>query len=1019
MTNHWLGMMVAGVCLWFIAGERTVGAGRPIDPTPPAGEMAGERPYELNWSARTETPSPQVPFDNLQGWTLEVDGDVEVNASASIAQRIWRPSVLKIVYGRGSKPSVAMVRPPKPITINEPFDAARAWVFGGWYRRAQDDKKPPQINILLQDSAGQPVRIAFGPLISGNWSIEQGVLAREVVQANRFPMKFVGIEFADIDFPEGSSELFIESLTFYQQNRNPAAHPFAMLNPVVPTSDDGMVPTPPADVKTSVGGTEHGVRFISDVDGARLSFDITPANGLFDGISARWNDGQPFQPAAEGGVLVETSQDHSEKLGKAKVVKAEIAGNAYHVTWRGEASGKSYEWSATYTLRGRTLLVDVACDGGGATGLNFGVVRGLDEARGIFVPYMMMGRIGHVHTDGPLVASGEGVFVSVLPDLYKSDFSTVDNTPSEASGDTIRLFSATTYFPLTDGKRNNLRDRMMISISDEFHDILPNARNPVSPNRERFAPYMFFSTYYPAIEMFTTLKRLGVDNLVVMDKNATLVGNDYQTLASFPMRWRPMPQISISQLQQYIQEVKALGYRFSMYSYFPDLSPVNEYWDEGKVALKWDGSLAPGNWYGDYAIKMNDASRMVAALGPLVRDLYAPDSTYLDIQSNMGPDADDYEAGVEGAGKGRYTVLGNVDSMLEARKHFGNTLSEGYHRWFYTGATDGDYATLLHPTKYKSASELPLLVDFDLLKIHPFGIGTMMSFEPKYFLEEEGDEWNALLKEDGSGEAPIGFYKYLSASLGYGHMAIAGYDYIPPPARVIQLYAMMQGVQREYLADSVKSIEYENGSTFLSTSEALRTGAVELGRLRVEYSQGLVLYVNYNRDKPWTVTGSNRSYDLPPFGWLIEKPAEVLAYSALVDGHRVDAIRCADYAYVNTGGQPAKLDDLGLELQGAAFIKRTNEGLQVIPCGALGAWEKINPEGWPGYFFAFHLGEVPVDRGLQSLRINAKTWFDKSAGDLTITARTMDMQSSPLTVEVEADAILLRGHAEVADYIIR
>jgi hypothetical protein len=991
-----------------------------VNPNPPAGETIGSPPFELTRSARSNLPEPQVIFDHLHGWTIAISGDADVTLRASTEERIWQSSVARLSYARGSMPTTAIIRPPKPILIKDSFDAAKLWVFGGYYRQGQSDKHPPTMAVLLEDANGKRWRIECGTVVSGNWSIQQGVLPTRALGRDNFPMKFTAVEVGSLEYPEGDSKLYIESLTFYKQQRNPTRHPFQPLNAGVPTSDAGMLPTPPPDITNQVQQITGGVRFISKNIAGSLTYDVKPQEGFLEGISAQWNDGKVFQPSAGGSLLVESRGDEVAKLGAgAQVIGENLGGNSYKVIFQQENAGKPVEWSATYTLSGRTLAVDVSCVGGAATGLDFGQVAGLNNPKPVFVPYMVFERIGHVHTAGPMIACASDVFVSVLPDVYHSDFSTIDNTPSPVQDGKIRLFTGTTYAPLTNGKRNDLHDRIMITASPQFEDILPNARNPIATNYVKMADYMLFSTYIPSLEMFSAIRRLGVDNVIVMDKNSCLVyGVGYENISSFGMRWRPMPSVSITQFQDYVREIKSLGYKFSHYSYFPDSSPTNEFWDESKVSLRSDGALAVGNWYGDFSTKMNDESRLVSVLGPLVKDLYAPDCTYLDILTNLGPSATDFEAGVAGAGVGRVAMLANADAMLEAHKFYGMTISEGYHRWLYAGCVDTDFATMLYPPPYKSASEVPPLVDFDLLKIHPFEHGVMMSFEPKYFLEEEGAEWNELLTEDGHGIAPLGFYKYLATSIAYGHMATLGYDYVPNPTRVIQLYALLQAAQREYLTDSVRDISYEDGNTYYSSSDALRRGIVENGHVRVTYTHGLVIHANLGHSESWTVTGVGRSYELPPYGWLIEKPGELLGYSAVIDGGRVDALHCEGYTYVNTGDHAVTLPEWGMSVQGAVWIKSAPGGaLQVIPCGDLGRWEKIHPDGWPPEFHTVRLGKSAANRGLQSLNLDISHWFNAHK-KIMVSARALDSSEIPASASPESGTITIKGQEQTVDYVL-
>jgi len=260
---------------------------------------------------------------------------------------------------------------------------------------------------------------------------------------------------------------------------------------------------------------------------------------------------------------------------------------------------------------------------------------------------------------------------------------------------------------------------------------------------------------------------------------------------------------------------------------------------------------------------------------------------------------------------------------------------------------------------------LPL--DFDLLKLHPFQIGTMMGYGPTCFLtDEEIKDLNG-----GTVPGPKAFYKYIATSLAYGHMALLGYGYIPPISRAIHYYALMQGVQSEYLPDMVASISYWDGAKFLPTSQALQSDAYRRGQVRVTYRGGLIVTANLSETENWTVTQAGKQYVLPPFGWIITKEGPnaaaarrakeasgpILAYSALVDDKRMDFVQCPDYVYVNGGELARRVGPL--EVQGAAWLKREGKGWLLIPCGKLGHWDK-----------EWRVDKNPADRGTPLLIVD-------------------------------------------------
>jgi hypothetical protein len=506
------------------------------------------------------------------------------------------------------------------------------------------------------------------------------------------------------------------------------------------------------------------------------------------------------------------------------------------------------------------------------------------------------------------------------------------------------------------------------------------------------------------------MKRYGVDNVIANDFAALFIV-DYAE--GFAMRWRPHPLLTMDQAKAYIRDVKDLGYLAGVYADFCDYFPYNENWDEDKVSLTADGDLLE-SWYGNFGTKPTALPGLIRAVGGKCRELYQPDCVYLDTHTCYGPAARDYEAGAAGAGLGWTTVVPNGDAIVEARKQYGSTMSEGVHRWLYAGLADMDYASL--PTFAGSASAPPL-VDFDMLKIHPFGHGTMMGYSPSAFLSAEDNA--ALFADPGRSLGSTVFYKYVSASLAYGHMLILGYGYIPPVSRIIHYYALMQGIQREYLTDNAAEISYHDRSGFVSISRALINDTLKTGRVRVRYSRGLVVYVNYNDKSDWTVESGGAAYDLPPYGWVIEKPGEILAFSALVAGKRTDFVKCADYLYLNTGDAAAV--EGPLDVSGAAWVKHEGKAWRVIPCGDLGAWQTYPPPGLPpGRYRDFKLAAVPADRGCKRLVLDTQALMGRPAAEVQVSAR--DDEGKPVESAAKAlDArhLSLPTTAQIADYVLQ
>jgi len=973
----------------------------PVEAKLPVDAKPGDRAYEIVWSGRKESPAAQIGFENLTGWKVQVLGDAKVSLAASAEHQLWRKQVAKLSYTGGGRNAVTVLRPPEPVVVREKFDAANLWLYGA-FDRYKD--RHPRFVALLEDAGGREFELDLGPLNSCYWNLLHGVLDAKSIARARFPMKFTALTMEHDNAPAERS-VYLESLAFYQQNRKPFTRLDRSKRSVFPTSDDGMLPTPPKDVKVSARATDGGAEFVSDAQGGALCFRVRLAEGFLHGVTAQWKGGLAFRPLDGGGMSFDFSEGERPAVpNAAKVVSSELKGGKLSARWRMQQGTNAVEWTASYSLRGRSLIVDVTCAGGAAAGVVFGQVAGLPNPRGIEVPYLMMGR-----KPGPWIACAGGLFVSVLPDWYHSDFSSVNATVTPPTRDRIGLFKGTVYTPLTNGRRNDLRERVLVTVSPEFANTLPNARNPASPNRERLAPYAFFMGRAWTQNLYTTLKRHGIDHLIASDFAGVLCG-DYAE--GFADRWRPHPKFTISQVQDFRRAIKSLGFLFSFYIDATDYWPGNEWFDENKVSLTPEGDFRDA-WFGNFAAKPNAMPLLVKLTGQKVRQHYPADCVYLDVHSNRDLTAMDYEAGVEGAGMARPQVVANGDCILEARKWYGSTVSEGICRWLYAGTCDMDYATLVAS---KPAPDLPPLVDFDLLKIHPFEHGMMMGYAPSAFF---GQKIRTGLHTDGGrGAAPLDFYRYVSASLAYGHMLILGYGYVPPLSRFIHYYAMMQGVQREYLTDTVAGIHYHNGVEFVPTSRALEEDSQKLGRVRVGYSRGLVVHVNYNTDKPWMIEYGGRSYELPPFGWLAIKPGEILAYSALAGGKRVDFVKCPDYIYLNAGD--ARASEGPLEVEGAVWLKRGGNAWRLIPCGYLGFWRTFSPPNLPKNCTDSQLANIPADRGCKHIVLDTQALLSKPAAKIRITARNEIGEVASASAEPLTDGRLkLKTDASLVDYLLR
>ncbi len=979
-------------------GSRQVPIKVDVDPD----EQAGEQPYEIAWAGRAEDPPAQVAFEDLKGWQATVFGDGEVSVAASRARRIWREQVAKVTVGE-CKSLLLELRPPQPIPIPAEANAVNCWVYSDYQHHTQST--PPELTVTVSDSRGACADLDCGRLRGKYWELRQGIAPAERLGRLRPPLHFHSLTLSAGRIAKPVT-LYLESLAFFKRERKPYAQMAEIGEPRFPTTDDNMLPPAPEACTVTVQQSQdgQGAVFISTSPEGVLKYVVQPREGGLSDVTAQFGEGPVFQPMAGAALRIETALGALAADGeRVNVVTSRVEGDRLATKWRFSAEGVSAEYEVRYQLRGRTLMVDVSCPGGLGEGLSLGKVRGLPDARGLEVPYLVFANF-----PSPRIAMGGGVFTSVLVDWYHSSASIIDTSAArdQPDEDGLAVNGGTVYSRLTDGTRNDLADRVLITVSPDIHDTFPSIATPRSDKIEELAPAMFIMSSMFTPKYYATLKRYGLDEIIAIH-----FAGIWWTRAGegFAMRWRPRPDLTEEQVAQYRADIKGLGYKWGMLVNYTCFMPVTEYWDENLISLTREGRLADG-WYGTYQTKPNAMRELARIVGENIRARYPTDCVYLDVHTNWGAAALDYEAGVEGAGTVRAVILGNAACIREVHRQQDSLCSEGIRRWLYAGLADMDYAQWVGRQK---SEHKPLLPDFDLLRIHPKQIGTAMGYGPRCFFSDEA--LAEYFKDPCVGTSHQPLYHYVAATLAHGHSAMIGYGYFPALARTIHYYALLSGPQEDYLPDTVADIDWysDDAGEFATTSEALQTGVREAGKLRVSYAGGQVVHVNYHPEDTWRLTVDEREFLLPPYGWLITKPGEILAYSALVEGRRVDYVECPRYLYLNSGEGP--VTEGAVTVDGAVFIKR-GRPLVVIPCGDLGRWQAEPCEAYP-MFRDRGLEGAPGDRGVRLLRIDAARLLGVGEAERLNLAHRDEQGGVVKTETVAAGAIEISPSAEIADYL--
>ncbi len=219
---------------------------------------------------------------------------------------------------------------------------------------------------------------------------------------------------------------------------------------------------------------------------------------------------------------------------------------------------------------------------------------------------------------------------------------------------------------------------------------------------------------------------------------------------------------------------------------------------------------------------------------------------------------------------------------------------------FYAGYVDGLMRSLASGSPDQPPAVGALVApDFELSMVRPRMVGYGMGPYDHFF----GPESAAGPISDEALDVLRTF------SLAYGH---AGAWWLADPAlpgpltaaEQVKEYFTMGALQARYLDAPLVAVRYWTADgRSLDLSTALQQDLdLASPRLEVRYGDGLNLWVNHG-EAVWPVTAGTESYALPAHGWLATGAEGFVAYSALVEGRRVDYAWTPEYVLMDGRGR--------------------------------------------------------------------------------------------------------------------
>jgi len=565
-------------------------------------------------------------------------------------------------------------------------------------------------------------------------------------------------------------------------------------------------------------------------------------------------EGPAFRPC--GGSTVQLAPDRARPHAfrdpeAAELIQHRLKDGVLTAVWRYRLGDLSAEVTWTLRLVGRALAIAADSDSPHVARLSLGTPLNPAFRHAVAIPYLGRAQAYFLRPQNVFVAS------------Y------LDWTMSMASRSP---WNEAVYLPRLDGTRNRLHEEGYVAVSPVLGEVLPNIPHPPSPYLKALAPKIMLDlwggSYDQGAELLRTLKSYGVDNAAVIWHNWQRYGYDVKLPDHLPAN----PALGGDEaMKRLAAAARDAGYLFALHENYIDFYPDAPSYDPKDVVLSNKGEPSKA-WFNkgtkvqSFALKAGRMPHYAAQNSPEIHRRFGTTAAYLDVHTCVPPwHHVDYDPKTRFAGSHHLKV--QVHRQLfqfERDTHGGPLFGEGARHFYWAGLVDGVEAQV------QGGEDCPLLLDFDLLKLHPQMVNHGMGYYTRWLRTGRETKWGV------EAPTPAQLDKYRAMTIAFGHAGFVGEPCVHVPHLVWREHNIVSPVQALYGAAKAKQILYEVDGRLVTSSAAAPLGALD--RVRVAYDSGLVVHVNMRKDD-WRVG----DHVLPQFGFLAEGPG-LLAYTAKLDG---------------------------------------------------------------------------------------------------------------------------------------
>ncbi len=627
---------------------------------------------------------------------------------------------------------------------------------------------------------------------------------------------------------------------------------------------------------------QRGGNYVFEFDsgGKVIQYLYTPASGTLNDLRARIGESAAFLPFNYGGpyfvmdgnevppwdARVYFQLTHSDPV---------LTEDSLEITWEARSASETATYTYRFSMVGKTLRLQVDADTPNISEFTLDRSEETPGARLLYIPYLS--------TMDVLLYRDH--FITAYFDWTESHASFVERLSGTFSDQSFYYGQFARYQPNTAGVRHPLHEVLYLTISDVFADVLPNIPNPPSPYRELLAGKVVVDlwdeeNFFMDRDYLTTLKNRGITDLLIIEHTWQNCGYDncYPDVMPARQDWG-----GDRGLAMYLDVAREAGYLVALHENYVDIYPNAPSWTPDVVALNPDGSQAPA-WFNSsanlqsYLLSPARVLDFAAQFSPQIHARYGTTASFLDVHTAASPSYKvDFNAAVEGSARMSTTFTSYAQLLAYARAvHQGPVLGEGGHHFLYAGLVDGVEAQYIDDTH--SGPDIPPVVDFSLLKIHPLMVNHGVGYYERYFARNGIQKWGDFTREE--------IYHYMATEIAFCHAGFApAWERLGGPTQgadqVLREVTLVLPIQKLCALSTPTRILYQVNGELVGVERALI--ADQAWQVFVEYDSGLRVYVNRHATDNWEVAP-----DTNP-SWV--------NYSALIDGQRRD--------YVGGQGLPA------------------------------------------------------------------------------------------------------------------